>query len=564
MPPIAVFGSLGISCRRSACSFASKLVGILTALTNPEIDLTNLTIPLPMPVSSNARVIGRNFIFIGLEAVITLVCALLTTVVIARVIGPTRLGYFNLIFWLTSITCSVGSLGIPLTTFKYMGEFLGGGQKELARAVFFYNLWAQTVIASVLTVISMIAVLTFVDPAYRVCSALLVLSMVPNMITFVPSQANSAAEDAALNTRGALVGAVVYVIAVAVSLLLGWNLIGIAAGVLLYRAAELAVKILPVLRSMKTVAAVPLPREIRKRMFSFSGLSTGLMILQIVIWDRSDIIFLKLLQPDIRQLAFFSVCFSVADRLMRVPQTFANALSATQMAEYGRDKNRLFKMTSQASTYVLMGALPILIGIACIGGPFVRVMYGPQYLQAIPVFIVVALLSIPKAVLTPAQSLLYSAEDLGFILKWGCISAAINVLLDVALIPSQGAIGAAWANGVAQTIAAVSIWGRVLARYPVRIDMPALLRLAAATLTMAIVVLGIVATPLSALMKLSVAVPAGVVVFLITSRLFMVLQKDDRRRLLVLSALLPAPVASSFSRLVDFLVPQTPVAEISR
>src|SRR3984957_3155484 len=142
---------------------------------------------------------------------------------------------------------------------------------------------------------------------------------------------------------------------------------------------------------MKTVSRVPLPREIRKRMFSFSGLSTGLMILQIVIWDRSDIIFLKLLQPDIRQLAFFSVCFNVADRLMQVPQTFANALSATQMSEYGRDKDRLFRMTSQASTYLVLGALPILIGVACVGGPFVRVMYGPQYLQAIPVFILVAL-----------------------------------------------------------------------------------------------------------------------------------------------------------------------------
>jgi len=127
----------------------------------------------------------------GLEVLITLVCTLLTTVVIARVIGPTRLGYFNLVFWLTSITCSVGSLGIPLTTFKYMGEFLGAGKKELARAVFFYNLWAQTAIASVLTAISMIAVFTIVEPAYRSCSALLVLSMVPNMITFVPSQANS-------------------------------------------------------------------------------------------------------------------------------------------------------------------------------------------------------------------------------------------------------------------------------------------------------------------------------------------------------------------------------------
>src|ERR1700751_4213828 len=108
-----------------------------------------MTISAPTTASSNAKVIGRNFVFMGLEVVITLVCTLLTTVAIARVVGPTKLGYFNLVFWLTTITCSVGSLGIPLTTFKYMGEFLGGGKKEFARAVFFYNLWAQTAIASV-------------------------------------------------------------------------------------------------------------------------------------------------------------------------------------------------------------------------------------------------------------------------------------------------------------------------------------------------------------------------------------------------------------------------------
>jgi hypothetical protein len=93
--------------------------------------------------------------------------------------------------------------------------------------------------------------------------------------------------------------------------------------------------------------------------------------------------------------------------------------------------------------------------------------------------------------------------------------------------------------------------------------MPALLRLAAATLAMAVVVLGIVATPLSAAMKLSVAVPVGAIVFAITSRMFMVLQKDDRRRLLMFSTLLPTPLSSSFTRLVDFLVPQPPVAEVS-
>src|ERR1700676_1849406 len=441
------------------------------------------------PERNNTKIIGRNFVFMGLEVVITLVVTLLTSVFIARAIGPTRLGYFNLILWLTSIACSLGSLGIPLTTFKYLGEFLGSGRRELARAVFFYNLRALTAIATTVMGISMIAVLTFVDSQYRLCSALLVLSMLPNMVTFVPSQANTAAENSALNTRGALVGAIVYIIAVTASLLLKWDLVGIASGILLSRCVELVVKIVPVLRSLGAVPRVPLPEEIRKRMFTFSGFTTALLLVQTVVWDRSDIIFLKLLQPDIRQLAFFSVCFSVADRLVLPAQAFASALSATQMSEYGRDKTSLFKITSDAFAYLMMGALPIMIGVACIGGPFIRGVYGSQYLPAIPVFIVVALLSIPKAVLTPAQTLLYSAEDLGFILKWGVVASLANILPNNLLFPSHGALGAAWANGVAQSFAALTIWGRVLVRYPVRIDKPVLLRLAAATVAMAIVVL---------------------------------------------------------------------------
>jgi O-antigen/teichoic acid export membrane protein len=234
------------------------------------------------------------------------------------------------------------------------------------------------------------------------------------------------------------------------------------------------------------------------------------------------------------------------------------------MAEYGRDKKSLFKITSQASTYVLMGALPILIGLACIAGPFIRVVYGSQYLPAIPVLIVVALLCIPKAVLTPAQTLLYSAEDLGFILKWGLLAGLADVILDFVLIPNHGATGAAWANGIAQTFAAAAIWSRVIVRYPVRIDLSVLARLAAATLAMAIVVLGIVAIPLNAPLRLTVAIPTGAIVFMIMSRTFMVLRQDDRQRLLVLSTMVPVPVRLWFTRLVDFLVPSSSVAEVSR
>jgi len=189
-------------------------------------------------------------------------------------------------------------------------------------------------------------------------------------------------------------------------------------------------------------------------------------------------------------------------------------------------------------------------------------MYGSQYLPAIPVFIVVALLSIPKAILTPAQTLLYSAEDLGFILKFGCVAAVINVALDVALIPGHGALGAAIANGAAQTFAALAIWARALVRYPIRIDTSVSLRLIAATLAMAAVVVGVVMMPLGPATTLCIAIPLGAIVFVFTSRALMVLQNDDRRRLLVFSASLPAPVGFPFTRLVNFLIPQSPVIEV--
>ena len=70
---------------------------------------------------NNTKTVGRNFIFMGLEVLITLVVTLMTSVVIARLIGPTRLGYFNLIYWLTSITCSIGSLGIGTGINCYSG-----------------------------------------------------------------------------------------------------------------------------------------------------------------------------------------------------------------------------------------------------------------------------------------------------------------------------------------------------------------------------------------------------------------------------------------------------------
>ena len=72
----------------------------------------------------------------------------------------------------------------------------------------------------------------------------------------------------------------------------------------------------------------------------------------------------------------------------------------------------------------------------------------------------------------------------------------------------------------------------MLHRYPVEIDTAVLLRLLKATAAMSIVVLAIGVMPLTALTKLSLSIPAGIVGFVIASRVFRLLRHEDRRRLL--------------------------------
>src|SRR5206468_6574164 len=115
--------------------------------------------------------IGWNTLWIGMEAGAALLTAVATSVAVARTLGPAKLGYFNFVLWLCGMSASLGSLGIPITTSKYMAEFLGRGDPGVARAVFFATLRAQTIVAVCIALIEGALVFTVFDPAYRLISA---------------------------------------------------------------------------------------------------------------------------------------------------------------------------------------------------------------------------------------------------------------------------------------------------------------------------------------------------------------------------------------------------------
>lgn len=87
----------------------------------------------PSGTRSNTQTIVGNSFWYGLEMVVSLGAALVTSIIVANVIGKVRLSPYVYVMWLTNITAGVGGNGLSVTTRKYMAEYLNR-EKSVSRA----------------------------------------------------------------------------------------------------------------------------------------------------------------------------------------------------------------------------------------------------------------------------------------------------------------------------------------------------------------------------------------------------------------------------------------------
>jgi O-antigen/teichoic acid export membrane protein len=502
----------------------------------------------------NTGTIARNSFWYGLETGIMLVSGILTSIFIARALGPVKLGHYTYVGWLVNITASIGALGVPAATSKYMAEYLGQGEAPVARAIFFATLRLQTCMATLLTFGAICIAWFGADPEMRWTAVLLSAAMWPAMVIWIPSQANMARENMFANVPSALLANAIYVVGVILTLIFSHDTLGLAATLLTMRTAELVVRIIPVLRWMHRIPSARLPDQVRRRLINFSGQSTVLMLLSIIVFDRSEVVFLRYFS-DIRQLAFYTVVFGVTERLRVLPQVFSTAVGATMIAQYGRNPAHLKSLLSGTIRYLALVATPIHVGLAVLSGPLILFTYGSKYSEAIPLMVVASILALPRVVLAPVSSLLTATDRQDLSIKWGLWMAALNIALDCALIPKFGGLGAVIANGVAQTIAVVGLcWfanGAASLTWPIA----ALSKIGFASAAMAAAVLLLPHTGSHALDVL-LGSSVGVLVFFAAIKLTRVLDETDRHRLIHLGNRLPSALRSSFATLVELLAPE--------
>ncbi len=228
-------------------------------------------------------------------------------------------------------------------------------------------------------------------------SILVALSIWPSMVNSISAQANVAAEDLMANLPASVISILVFFVAIAATVLLKWGIVGVGGSMLVMRAVDFLVRLFPTMKRIVSWETAHVhPVGLGQRMISFAWQSVASMIVALIVWDRSEFFLLKNLCSDIRQIAYYSVAFSMAERLLISASVFGSAAGATIFAQYGRDKSRLPDIASSTFRYLVLTSIPLHVISAALAVPALLLLYGNQYKGAAMVVMLAPLLCCPK------------------------------------------------------------------------------------------------------------------------------------------------------------------------
>ena len=332
------------------------------------------------------------------------------------------------------------------------------------------------------------------------------------------------------------------------------GVIGYGASVLLTRLVDCLIRFIP---TTARIARWPKshvePYGLRHRMVTFAWQSVATMVVAMVVWDRSEFFLLKHLCSDIRQLAYYSVAFSIAERLLITSAVFGSATAATIFAQYGRDKSRLPAITASTFRYLALSSIPVHLISASLAFPALMFMYGSQYRDAAMVVTLAPLLCLPKAFIGPVQSLLQSNERQSYVIWATVLAGVVDIGVAWLLIIRHGAVGACIGSGAAQLTAVGLMWIVGIRLYGIKLPWMQVAKITAVSIVAGLVG-RLVGAPLSPLWNCIAGGSAAVVALLVLFYLFRVLEPEDRTRFSVLSGMLPKPIGRQVDKVISILV----------
>ena len=448
-----------------------------------------------------------------------------TSVVAARVLGPTGMGKQSFIAFVAISVVSMASAGLNVALLRYVGELAGRGEGDVLRSLL---RWAWRIEAALAVVgATVLLAVGFGRGELEEAWALAAIVVIAGVLHSVPSSMLYGLQRWREASIVGLVTGAVSTVATITVLALGGGIVGMFAVEAVAGAVNLVWTSTLARRSLRGSGALAVDPTVTRAVRGYALIVSVDVLLTYVVWRRSEFFFLERYSSD-AQIALYSVAFAAVNVLGRIPDALgmvlapavANLLGAGQLDRVRVGYGRAVRLLVQ-----LM--LPMTAGAMAVGPAVLRLVYGREYADSGPVVVVLLATFLAVPVFNLTSGLLTGLGHARVLLVSVAVAAVVNVALDVSLIPRHDAVGAALANGSAQLTAALLIVLYVRARIGgVRWGMSAVARTAVAAAAAGGAALAAVRA-LGDLAGLPVAVVAGAATFLLLAVAMRILAAPD-------------------------------------
>jgi O-antigen/teichoic acid export membrane protein len=398
----------------------------------------------------------RNTFWYGAVTVLGLVAGLIMSVVLARGLGPARMGDYTYLLWGWRMMMTLATLGFALATTRYTAEALARGNPQLARGFLAFFMRRQIQLAALVALALLPVVLALSPPALRWPFLAAILGLFPATIEGIYTHAIQGAQRYDITAQTSTLKMSLHLLAGVLAVAAGLDILGIFIGMALGTVITCLLQRWRALR-LYPGPAVEVPPEARGEVRAFLMPLSAVMLLDALVWDRSEVFFLRLNAAS-TDIAFYSLAFGLATKAMILPEIFVGALLPTLSALHGRGSaaefNRVYRT---ALRYVALAGAPIAVVGWTVAPGLITLLYGEPYLPAARIFEVLVAVAVLGAMRKVAWAALRAVGDRRAALHATWVAAMLNVGLAAALIPSLGTTGAIVANTAAQVIAGV--WG---------------------------------------------------------------------------------------------------------
>jgi len=401
---------------------------------------------------SHSQSLARNATWLITATTAQKAISVLTLTIVARLVGAEITGLFFFAVSITSIFVTLTDLGITPVLIREMAASEERGKELLRKAI---RIKLALIPVAILGVLSY-AWLTGLTGEVLTAVLLACFVMSSDAVSLLWYGALRGKRLLKFEAVGMFTGQIFTAIASILAAVFGWGVIGLVGGLFVGSAWNVGWSVSQARRlnlvgkpgnawPVKTIVKYAMP-------FALAGIF-------VKIYSFIDTLLLKQFH-DAVTVGHYAVAYKVTYALQFVPLAFVAALYPSMSAASAKNETgELRRLLKGSWRLMLMASVPMTALLSSLSAPFIRLVYGQEYLGSILPMMILPWVLIPIFMDFPIGSLLNSTHRAGKKTASMGVAMVVNVISNVLLIPDLGAVGAAISGVISfWTLFLVGMW----------------------------------------------------------------------------------------------------------